>query len=35
MSIFDDERVTPEGWVRVFWSEVAIALPKAGQVAEL
>lgn len=36
MKVFlDDERATPEGWVRVFWPEEAIALLKAGQVAEL
>ncbi|GHH00215.1 cyclic-phosphate processing receiver domain-containing protein [Comamonas sp. JC664] len=31
----DDERATPEGWVRVFWPEEAIALLEAGQVTEL
>ena len=31
----DDERVTPEGWVRAFWPEEVIALLKAGQVVEL
>ena len=36
MKVFlDDERVTPEGWVRVFWPEEVIALLKSGQVAEL
>ncbi|AEI64461.1 cyclic-phosphate processing receiver domain-containing protein [Corallococcus macrosporus] len=31
----DDERATPEGWVRVWWPEEAIALLEAGQVTEL
>jgi hypothetical protein len=31
----DDERVTPEGWVRTFWPEEVIALLETGQVAEL
>lgn len=31
----DDERVTPEGWVRAFWPEEVIKLLKGGQVAEL
>ena len=31
----DDERKTPEGWVRVFWPEEAIALLKTGKVKEL
>lgn len=28
----DDERVTPEGWVRVYWPDEAIELLKAGNV---
>jgi hypothetical protein len=36
MKVFlDDERVTPDGWVRVFWPEEVIALLKTGQVTEL
>lgn len=31
----DDERTTPEGWVRVYWPEEAIALLEAGGVDEL
>ena len=31
----DDERATPEGWVRVWWPEEAISLLEAGQVTEL
>ena len=31
----DDERTTPEGWVRVYWPDEAIALLKAGQVQEI
>jgi len=31
----DDERTTPEGWVRVYWPEEAIALLEAGGVEEL
>ena len=31
----DDERKTPEGWVRVFWPEEAIALLKTSRVTEL
>jgi hypothetical protein len=31
----DDERVTPDGWVRVYWPSEAIALLKTGQVEEL
>jgi hypothetical protein len=31
----DDERPTPEGWVRVYWPDKAIALLKAGQVQEI
>lgn len=36
MKVFlDDERVTPEGWVRTFWPEEAIELLKNGNVTEL
>lgn len=36
MRVFlDDERVTPEGWVRVYWPEEAISLLESGQVEEL
>lgn len=36
MKIFlDDERVTPEGWVRVYWPDEAIALLEAGGVVEI
>lgn len=31
----DDERATPEGWVRVYWPDEAIALLEAGQVVEI
>jgi hypothetical protein len=31
----DDERPTPDGWVRVYWPEQAIALLKTGGVEEL
>lgn len=31
----DDERTTPEGWVRVYWPDEAIELLKAGQVQEI
>lgn len=31
----DDERPTPESWVRVYWPDEAIALLKAGQVQEI
>ena len=31
----DDERQTPEGWVRVFWPEEAIELLKKGDVEEI
>lgn len=31
----DDERKTPEGWVRVFWPEKAIELLKTGSVSEI
>ncbi len=36
MRVFlDDERTTPEGWVRVFWPDEAIRLLETGEVAEL
>lgn len=31
----DDERATPEGWVRVYWPSEAIALLETGNVKEL
>jgi hypothetical protein len=31
----DDERSTPDGWVRVYWPEEAIALLVGGGVAEI
>lgn len=31
----DDERQTPEGWVRVYWPDEAIELLKTGQVTEI
>jgi hypothetical protein len=36
MKVFlDDERVTPEGWMRAFWPEEVIALLETGLVTEL
>lgn len=36
MKVFlDDERATPQGWVRAFWPEEVIELLKTGQVTEL
>ncbi len=36
MKVFlDDERSTPEGWVRAFWPDDAIALLRTGDVTEL
>ena len=36
MRVFlDDERATPDGWVRVFWPDEAIALLEGGEVTEL
>ena len=36
MRVFlDDERITPESWVRVYWPDEAIALLETGQVDEL
>lgn len=31
----DDERPTPQGWVRVYWPEEAIELLKCGDVTEI
>ncbi len=31
----DDERETPDGWVRVYWPDEAIVLLKEGNVAEI
>lgn len=31
----DDERQTPEGWVRTYWPDEVIALLKAGGVTEI
>lgn len=31
----DDERVTPEGWVRVYWPDEAIALLETGEVRKI
>lgn len=31
----DDERVTPAGWIRVYWPDEAIELLKTGKVVEL
>ncbi|WP_408950155.1 cyclic-phosphate processing receiver domain-containing protein [Lysobacter sp. Hz 25] len=31
----DDERITPEGWVRAFWPDEAIALLETGEVAQI
>ena len=31
----DDERATPEGWVRTYWPDEVIALLKTGEVREL
>ena len=31
----DDERETPEGWVRVYWPNEAIELLEAGEVEEI
>ncbi|MGN7917903.1 cyclic-phosphate processing receiver domain-containing protein [Lysobacter antibioticus] len=31
----DDERTTPEGWVRVFWPDEAIALLETGEVSQI
>lgn len=31
----DDERQTPEGWIRVYWPEEAIELLSSGNVEEI
>ena len=31
----DDERSTPDGWVRVYWPDEAIELLKTGKVQEI
>lgn len=31
----DDERESPEGWVRVYWPDEAIELLKTGEVIEI
>ncbi|MFC1813656.1 cyclic-phosphate processing receiver domain-containing protein [Thermodesulfobacteriota bacterium] len=31
----DDERLTPDGWRRVYWPEEAIELLKTGKVTEI
>lgn len=31
----DDERKTPDGWVRVFWPDEAIELLETGEVEEI
>lgn len=31
----DDERITPDGWVRVYWPDEAIKLLKTGAVDEM
>lgn len=36
MKVFlNDERSTPDGWVRTFWPEEVIALLQTGEVTEL
>ena len=36
MRVFlDDERSTPEGWIRVCWPDEAVALLETGEVEEL
>lgn len=36
MKVFlDDERQTPEGWVRVYWPDEAIALLRTGEVTQI
>lgn len=36
MKVFlDDERATPEGWLRVYWPDEAIALLQTGQVTDI
>ncbi|BDR35446.1 cyclic-phosphate processing receiver domain-containing protein [Photobacterium damselae] len=31
----DDERTTPEGWIRVYWPDEMITLLKTGNVTEI
>lgn len=31
----DDERATPDGWVRVYWPDEAVSLLATGKVSEL
>lgn len=31
----DDERTTPEGWIRVYWPDEAIELLKSGDITEI
>lgn len=31
----DDERATPDGWMRVYWPDQAIALLETGEVARI
>lgn len=36
MKVFlDDERVTPDGWIRTYWPDEVIELLKAGNVSEV
>ena len=36
MRVFlDDERNTPEGWIRVYWPDEVIELLKTGEVIEV
>lgn len=36
MKVFlDDERTTPDGWVRAYWPAEVIALLESGQIEEL
>lgn len=36
MKVFlDDERTTPDGWVRVYWPDEAVALLQTGHVTEI
>jgi hypothetical protein len=36
MKVFlDDERLTPDGWVRVYWPDEAISLLETGNVTEI
>tara|TARA_R110002049_G_scaffold285698_4_gene467063 strand:- start:225547 stop:225711 length:165 start_codon:yes stop_codon:yes gene_type:complete len=31
----DDERETPQGWIRVYWPDEAIELLRSGEVIEI